>query len=126
MSHRRRRHLVVLAGLALACAGQAFAQTSKPPAARAKVWKAETVLPLTCAQAWIEAGRTYPGLLAIVETLARVSLGNRDLTFPNTREAGIDAGTGIVADCKADPHALLFSIVDKHVRRIAESSGTPR
>jgi hypothetical protein len=36
-------------------------------------------------------------MLAIVTTLAKVSLANRELTFPNTREAGIDAGTGIAA-----------------------------
>ena len=57
-------------------------------------------------------------------TLAEVSLANRDLTFPNTREAGFDAGKGIADDCKADPDALLFAIVDKHVRRVAEM--TPR
>jgi hypothetical protein len=33
-------------------------------------------------------------------------------TFPNTGEAGLEAGQGIVADCKADPHGLLFASVD--------------
>jgi hypothetical protein len=60
-------------------------------------------------------------MLAIVTTLAKVSLANRELTFPNTREAGIDAGTGIGQDCKADPQALLFAVVDKHVRRVVEA-----
>ena len=73
----------------------------------------------TCAQAWLQSGRTYPGLLQVVEALARVSLANRDLTVPNTREAGLDAGKGIAGDCKEDPQALLFAIVDKHVRRVA-------
>ena len=54
--------------------------------------------------------------------LARVSLANRDLTFPNTREAGLEAGKSIANDCKADPNALLFAIVDNHVRQVAESS----
>jgi hypothetical protein len=44
------------------------------------------------------------------------------LTFPNTREAGLDAGKGIAEDCKADPKALLFAVVDKHVRRVAEAA----
>jgi hypothetical protein len=59
-------------------------------------------------------------MLSIVKTLARVSLANRELTFPDTHEAGLDAGKGIAEDCKADPNALLFAIVDKHVRRVAE------
>jgi hypothetical protein len=54
--------------------------------------------------------------------MATLSLNNRELTFPNTKEAGDDAGKGIAADCKADPDALLFAIVDKHVRRVAEAA----
>jgi len=54
-----------------------------------------------------------------VKTLAKVSLVNRNLVLPNTREAGLDTGKGIADDCKADPAALLFAIVDKHVRRVA-------
>jgi hypothetical protein len=61
-------------------------------------------------------------LLAVVEVLARVSPANRDQTFPNTLDAGLDAGKGIAEDCKTDPQALLFAIVDKHVRRVAEAA----
>jgi hypothetical protein len=57
-------------------------------------------------------------MLAIV-TLAKISMANRGLTLPNTREAGADAGRGIAEECKADPDALLFAIVDKQVRRVA-------
>jgi hypothetical protein len=60
-------------------------------------------------------------MIAVVKTLARVSLANRELTFPNSRDAGRDAGRGIAEDCKADPDALLFAVVDKHVRRVVES-----
>ena len=80
------------------------------------------LLPLTCAQAWVMAHKSYPEMIAIVKTLARVSLANRDLTFPNTREAGQQAGRGIAEDCKADPHGLLFAMVDKQVRQIAEAA----
>src|SRR5215831_16704243 len=83
----------------------------------------EQALPLTCEQAWIAGGQSYAPMLATVKTLAKVSLANRNLTFPNTREAGEDAGKGIANDCKADPDALLFAVVDKHVRRVAESMG---
>jgi len=81
--------------------------------------KTEQALPLTCVQAWIASGKQYSKMLGIVTTLAKVSLANRSLRIPNTREAGLDAGRGIAEDCKADPDALLFAIVDKHVRRVA-------
>ena len=80
---------------------------------------AAQALPLTCAQAWIASEKNYTQMRALVITLAKVSLVNRDLAFPNQRDAGVDAGKGIAADCKADPNALLFAIVDKHVRRVA-------
>lgn len=104
-----------------------------PPAAESQAPKkagssmptltAVQALPLTCAQAWGAAQKSYPQMLAIVTTLAKVSLANRDLTFPKNREAGLDAGKGIADDCKADPDALLFAIVDKQVRRVAEATG---
>ncbi len=89
-------------------------------------WTAQEALPFTCAQAWVASRKSYPGLLAIVKTLARVSLANRELTFPNTREAGLEAGKGIADDCKADPNNLLFAIVDRHVRRVALAAAAAR
>ena len=90
----------------------------KPAAARSLT--VDEALPLTCEQAWVAARKSYAPMLGIVKTLARVSLANRNLTLPNTRGAGIKAGQGIAADCKADPDGLLFAIVDKHVRRVAQ------
>lgn len=83
---------------------------------------ADQALPLTCVQAWVASGKSYPSMLATVATLAKVSLANRELTFPNTREAGLDAGRGIARDCKEDPRALLYAVVDEHVRRVAEGT----
>ena len=114
--------LVVAAGLALTVVAGLAAQPPAPKAQAQTAWKAEDALPLTCAQAWVESGKTYAGLLGVIKPLAIVSLANRDLEFPNTKEAGMDAGKGIIADCKADPDALLFAIVDKHVRRVAEAA----
>ena len=123
MTNRTGFRILATAGLALAAAAALVAQAPAAQDAMApREWKAEEALPLTCAQAWAESGKTYPGVLAIVKTLAAVSLANRDLEFPDTREAGVDAGRGIVQDCKADPHALLFAVVDKHVRRVAEAA----
>ena len=98
----------------------AQAQAPRGTAGSGSALTADQVLPLTCVQAWVASGKTYASMLATVATLAKVSLANRELTFPNTREAGIDAGRGIADDCKADPRALLYAVVDKHVRRVVE------
>jgi hypothetical protein len=109
-----------------AALGQLGAQV--PATARqaslASTLTADQALPLTCAQAWAVAGKSYNQMLSIVTTLARVSLANRELTFPNTRQAGMDAGSGIAQDCKADPQELLYAVVDKQVRRVAEAGKT--
>ena len=119
---RNRAALLVIAATLLA--GTAPGVGAQPPASRhaaASRLKPEEALPLTCAQAWAASGKRYPDMLAIVTTLAKISLVSRGLTLPNTREAGIDAGRGIAQECKADPDALLFAVVDKQVRRV----GTP-
>ena len=112
--------LLAAAGLT----GAAIDSGAQPPASHrqprnATAAEIEPLLPLTCVQAWSASGRRYPQMLTIVTKLARVSLANRHLKLPDTREAGLDAGRGIADDCKADPDALLFAIVDKHVRRVA-------
>jgi hypothetical protein len=116
----------VIAAVVAAALPQLGAQGSAGgrQASVASTLTADQALPLTCAQAWAVAGKSYGPMIAIVTTLARVSLANRELTFPNTREAGIDAGTGIGEDCKADPQALLYAVVDKHVRRVVEERQT--
>ena len=119
----KMRHLltsaIVIMAAAIAAAVDAQAPATKRVAATPLHLTAVQALPLTCAQAWIASGKSYAQMRAIVIELAKVSLVNRDLTLPNRREAGLDAGKGIAADCKADPQAVLFAIVDKHVRRIA-------
>ena len=113
--------VVVLAG-ALAPMLRAQSAAAKEVAKTQSALTAAQALPLTCAQAWVASEKNYARLRALVISLAKVSLVNRDLTLPNQRDAGVDAGKGIAADCKADPNALLFAIVDKHVRRIARRS----
>ena len=119
----KMRHLltsvVIVMASAIAAVVHAQAPATKTAAATLPALTAVQALPLTCAQTWIASGKSYAQMRAIVIELAKVSLVNRDLTLPNRREAGLDAGKGIAADCKADPHAGLFAIVDKHVRRIA-------
>lgn len=119
-----KKHLFLVclvAGVVIAALLRASAQTPAGTSGRVSAFTAEQVLPMTCAQAWVVSGKSYAPMLEILKTLARVSLSNRELTFPNTREAGIDVGRGVAADCKADPHALLYAIVDRNVRRVAET-----
>ena len=92
-------------------------------AAPSKPYKVVEVIPMTCAQAWAASGKDYAQMYRMLAALATVSLTNRELTFPDTKEAGVDAGTAIAKDCEADPHGLLYAMVDKHVRRVAEGSG---
>jgi hypothetical protein len=114
--------LVVIMAAAIAASIAAQAPATNEAANSPVPLTAAQALPLTCAQSWIASGRSYAQMRAVVIELAKVSLVNRDLKFPNQREAGVDAGTAIAADCKADPHALLYAIVDEHVRRIATGS----
>ena len=119
-----KTHLLRACAIAAALGGAVLhieAQAPKTAASAAPTLTIGEALPMTCEQAWIAGGKKYASMLATVKTLAQVSLANRNLTFPNTREAGLDAGKGIANDCKADPNALLFAVVDKHVRLIAES-----
>jgi hypothetical protein len=122
MTNRTRGAIAAAAG-GVALAALFSIVASAGPASTKPTWAVETVLPLTCAQAWVKAHKNYSELVSIVRAEAQVSLANRELTFPNTREAGLDAGKAIAEDCKADPNGLLFAFVDKHVRRIAEAAG---
>jgi hypothetical protein len=110
----KMRHLLSSLVIVMAAAIAAGVDAQAPPALTAV-----QALPLTCAQAWIASGKSPAQMRAIVIELAKVSLVNRELTLPNRREVGLEAGQGIAADCKVDPSALLFAVVDKHVRRIA-------
>src|SRR4030095_6327764 len=106
-----RRPLLVSIAAVLFAAAIAFPIGAQSQGARTGGGSAPTMsalqaLPLTCTQAWVAAHRSYPEVIAIVTTLAKVSLANRDLIMPNNREAGLDAGRGIAEDCKADPVAL--------------------
>jgi hypothetical protein len=112
--------VVMLAAIGAGTTPPLAAQSTAPKraVAAAPALTASQALLLTCAEAWIASEKNYAQMRELVVTLAKVSLVNRELTFPNQREAGLDAGKGIGADCRADPDALLFAVVDKHVRRL--------
>ena len=105
-----------------AAAPAAASAAKKASAAKPKPFKVVELIPMTCAEAWAASGKDYTEMYRILAALATVSLANRELSFPDTKEAGIDAGTGIAKDCEADPNGLLYAMVDKHVRRVAEGA----
>ena len=122
-----RRPLLVSLAAALFAAAAAFPMGAQSRGAAKSAGTVPTMsavqaLTVTCAQAWAAAHKSYAEVVPIVKTLAKVSLVNRNLVLPNTRDAGLDAGKGIADDCKADPDALLFAIIDKHVRRVASAA----
>ena len=122
MKHRLLRAMVWVAAAAMIGDLSMVVAAQQKPALPKATSAAADLLPLTCAQAWVKAGKSYRQMRSIVVTLARVSLANRDLRFPDTREAGLEAGRGIAQDCKADPNGLLFASVDKRVREAAEGT----
>ena len=69
-------------------------------------WK-WTVVAAVTTLAW--SGAAVPASADLKDRAAQKAVGN--------------AGTGIARDCKADPHALLFALVDTRVRRVAEAGG---
>jgi hypothetical protein len=113
------RFLLACAAVAALAAVMPGVGAQKMPNGNSFALTLDEALPLTCEQAWVAGGKRYGPMTAIVKTLAKVSLANRHLTLPNTKEAGLEAGKGIADDCKADPDALLFAVVDKHVRQVA-------
>ena len=111
--------LVIIIAAAIAAAVDAQAPATKAAVNAPPALTAVQALPLPCAQAWSASGKGYAQMRAILIELAMVSLVNRELTLPNRREIGLDAGKGIAADCTADPSALLFAVVDKHFLRLS-------
>jgi hypothetical protein len=119
----KRSVTAVLLALAIASLAGFTAPSTRwqaPPAPATREWKAADILPLSCVQAWVVSGKSEKVFVELLLVLGSVSLENRRLTFPDSREVGDEAGRGIAADCAADPDALLFALVDRQVRRLGK------
>lgn len=81
-------------------------------------WTLEEVLPLSCLQVWDAYGDTPDAVTDIVITMADFSVRNRGLDFPQTEEAGMETGRAVLAGCAEDRDELLYSVVDRSVRRV--------
>ncbi len=90
-------------------------------ATESHAWTDEQILTCTVSQCWQLGGKTEDGYFAIIQKLAVISAQNRNLTLPESEEAGRKAGEYIKAEARKDRGQLLFAVVDGAVRKV----GTP-
>jgi hypothetical protein len=74
---------------------------------------------VTCSvhDAWVLGGKTEAGFFAIVEAEAELAAQKRGLVLPNSEAVGRQFGDYIKAQAKTDHDQLLYSIVDRAVRK---------
>lgn len=77
----------------------------------------EQLMTATVHQAWILSGENEANFFDMVQKLAVVSAQNRNITLPNTSEAGRRMGDYIKATAESDTDQLLYAVVDKAVLR---------
>ena len=83
-------------------------------------WTQDQILTCTVSQCWQLANKSEDTFFDIVQQLAAISAQNRDLTLPESAEAGQKAGEIIKAKAKADHDQLLFAVVDDAVRTVGQ------
>ncbi len=74
---------------------------------------------MTCSvhDAWVLGGKTEAGFFAIVKAEAELSAQKRGLVLPDSETVGRQFGDYIKTQAKADHDQLLYSIVDRAVRK---------
>lgn len=74
---------------------------------------------VTCSvhDAWVLGGKTETGFFAIVEAEAQLSAQKRGLVLPDNATVGREFGEYIKTQAKMDHDQLLYSIVDRAVRK---------
>ena len=88
-------------------------------------WTDEQILTCTVSQCWHLANKNEDNFFDIVQQLAAISAKNRDITLPESAEAGRKAGEIIKAKAKADHEQLLYAVVDDAVRRVGQPAAAP-
>ena len=84
----------------------------------------EQILPLTVHQAWLMSGKDEGKFFEIVTQMAELSAKNRNLTLPESAEAGRKVGEMIKTLAKKDTDQLLYSVVDAAVRKVGTAAPT--
>ena len=77
----------------------------------------------TVHEAWVASGRNEDKFFAMVKQLAEFSAQKRNITLPQTQQAGEKAGEWIKKEARKDPNQLLYVVVDRAVRHVTKASG---
>jgi hypothetical protein len=84
-------------------------------------WTTDQILTCSVSQCWQLSGKSEDNFFDIIQQLAVISAKNRDLTLPETEEAGRKTGEYIKAQAHKDRQQLLYAVVDSAIRQV----GTP-
>jgi len=115
MIYLRKLAIIFVASATLAvCAN---AQSPDTPATHN--WTTDQIITATVHQAWLLSGKDEANFFEIIKELSEISAKNRNLTLPDSPEAGQKAGAYIKKHAHADHDQLLYAIVDKSVRLTA-------
>ena len=115
--------------LALLTAASALSQQTSPAlappsaanqTAAAPTWTNDQLLTATVHQAWLLSGRNEATFFEMVTQLAEISAHNRNLSLPESADAGRQVGEMIKTAAKQDTDQLLFAVVDAAVRKVGK------
>ena len=117
---------VLVLSVSLACAAPVLAAPAAQNASNdaTHTWTIDQVVTDTVADAWHQGGETEEGFFSIVKTMAQFAAEKRDVTLPDTREAGRRMGQYIKQQARLDHQQLLYPIVDKAVRLVGKPAAT--
>ena len=116
--------------LTLPLAAQQNIEPSKAPASSASTnapanYTQDQLLTATVHQAWLLSGKNEDTFFGMVQQLAEISAKNREITLPESAEAGRRMGNYIKRTAKADTDQLLYAVVDKAVVMVAHVPAHP-
>jgi hypothetical protein len=114
--------------VALACPASLLAadQAASAPAdtTATQNFTIDQVVTDTVSDAWHQGGETEAGFFAIVKTMAQFAAQKRDVTLPDSGEAGKRMGRYIKQQARLDHQQLLYPIVDKAVRLVGKPAAS--
>jgi hypothetical protein len=93
--------------------GQQASSTSEP----APNFTVDQAVTCSVHDAWVLGGKTEAGFFAIVKAEAELSAQKRGLVLPDNETVGRQFGEYIKTQAKVDHDQLLYSIVDRAVRK---------
>jgi hypothetical protein len=81
----------------------------------------DQIVTKTVHEAWVASGRNEDKFFAMVQQCAELSAKNRDITLPDTAEAGEKFGDWIKKEARKDSDQLLYAVVDRAVRHVGKT-----